>query len=127
LIYLENICPVFSKGLVKILKPGVKLVLDTSLEQPAFIIPGEVDKSIQVILQKSEEAIELEIEIYFTSKKEPLDEIPIEFLYGGDYDEIWVVFSDIRTKINYPELIILFSQLIANYENNPKLEEFTIE
>lgn len=127
MIYLENICPVFSKGLVEILKPGAKLVLDTSLEQAVFIISGEIDKSIQIILQKSEEGIELEIEIYFTSKNEPLDEIPIEFLYGGDYDKIWVVFSDIRTKIDYPELIILFDQLIKNYKNNPKLEEFIIE
>jgi hypothetical protein len=127
MVYLEAICPIFSKGLVEILKPGVELVLDTSLEQPAFIIPEEIEKSIQVVLQKNEGLVELEIEIYFTSKDEPLNEIPIELLYGGDYDKIWVVFSEIRTKIDYPELITLFNQLIKNYADNPKLTEFTIQ
>ena len=127
MIYLENICPIFSQGLIKILKPGIEFVLDTSLEEPAFIIPGEIDKSIQVLLQKKEGLIELEIEIYFTSKQEPLNEIPIEFLYGGDDDKIWVVFSEMRTEIDNIELITLFNQLIENYENNPELEEFTIQ
>lgn len=127
MIYLEDLCPIFTKGLVEIFKPKQEFVLDTSLEQPAFIIPGEIDKSIQVLFRNHEEVIELEIEIYFTSKQEPLNEIPIEFLFGEDDKTVWVIFSEVRTEINDIKLITILNQLIKNYKNNPQLEEFTIE
>lgn len=127
MIYLEDICPIFTKGLVEILKPKTEFVLDTSLEQPAFIIPGEIDQSIQVLFRSYEGRIELEIEIYFTSKQEPLNEIPIEFLFCQDDKTVWVIFSGIRTEINNIKLITIFNQLIKNYKKNPQLEEFTIE
>jgi hypothetical protein len=109
------------------LKVGTYFALDTTLDKPAFIVPSQKEKSIELSISHDPEIVDVKIELYINSEQNPSDQIPIEIVYGSIYDYMTISIMEVYGSYVDAELFAILSQLIQIYKENPDIEEFTIK
>jgi hypothetical protein len=130
MVYLDQVLPVFIEGFHALMLSGTKFVLDTS-EDPLCFINISKPQDIKIELGFDEnDNVELNCEIHFTSRKNPLDNTPISLTCTQNKSEKGFIIdfnSHWDQEVHDEKLEKILHYIMDLYKKNPKLKEFTIE